>query len=558
MTTTADAIKLSPQHLEAVNRPRRIVQNFDSGLIDPDTYEGIDAIVADKFAFIDDADTYTDSIWWNWGNGNVVVYPSKFLPTYNVPGYRRWIEQGINIVSVFQQETRKRGLEGFYSMRMNAGDQDPQWDEQRGAFQDDMDRQYRIPQKEAHPDWLIKVPYNKNGLWNYGVEGVRQYVVAKLREVAEMVDLDGLELDFARGCPVLPPGEGWLLRDAMTDLIRRVRLMTMEIAEQRGRPLLLAARVPENLMGCHFDGFEVERWAAQRLVDILVMGCRNFEVDIAAFRRITAGTPIKLYCALDDHHSSDGYAAPPIEVLRGVIANWYHQGTDGVQTFNFMYAPDPGTLHWPMHLQLYKEMGDPEKLRPLDKTFVVSRRGGGHGAMVIADPEDWSTPRRMFSNTNMLCQLPVPLDNGCKADALLTLYVADDVNGEAERVREITLHVLLNDPAAANLPDDARLPVVIVRDCKVPLRDGGPPPENIPNSPPTKGIEKQFEVRINNLLLDPAHVDDGWLIFNVKPVQLAVGQNLLGMRLTQRDADATDAMLIEKVELHVKYGGEEV
>ena len=67
---------------------------------------------------IDDANTYTDSIWWNWGGGNVVVYPSKFLPTYNVPGYRRWIEQGINIVSVFQQETRKRGLEGFYSLPM--------------------------------------------------------------------------------------------------------------------------------------------------------------------------------------------------------------------------------------------------------------------------------------------------------------------------------------------------------------------------------------------------------------------------------------------------------
>ncbi len=553
MPATTDEIKLSPKHLEAVNRPRRIVQNFDSLLLDPDAYENLDAIIADKFAFIDDPDTYTDSVWWNWGEGNVVVYPSKFLPTYNVPGYRRWIEEGINIVSVFQEQTRKRGLEGFYSMRMNGGDQDPQWDEKSGVFVDDMDKQYRIPEKEAHPDWLIRLPYNKTGLWNYAVEGVRAYVVRKLREVSQMVDLDGLELDFARACPVLPPGEGWLLRDTITDLMRRVRLMTLEIAEKRGRPFLIATRVPENLMGCHFDGFEVEAWADQQLVDIFVMGCRNFDVDIAAFRRITAGTPVKLYCALDDHHSSDGYAAPPIEVLRGVIANWYHQGTDGIQTFNWKYAPDPGELHWPMHLQFYKEIGDPGKLRSLDKTFVVSRRGGGHGAIVIPDPEAWHTPRQKFGNTNMLCPLPAPLDNACKADTLLMLYVADDVNAAADRVRRLTLHVLLNDPAAAVLPDRSRLPIVIIRDCKVPLRDGGPLPENIPNIPPAKGIEKQFEVRINNLLLDPPRVEDGWLIFKVRPAQFAVGQNLLGLRLTQRDASAADAMLIEKVELHVKY-----
>jgi len=243
------------------------------------------------------------------------------------------IDEGVNIMAEFERQTHEHGLECFFSHRMNGGDGDPNWAEDTGTYADDMDRAYVIPLKRDNPDWLIEAPYTRNGLWNYAVKGVRDYRLSVLREIAEDYNFDGIELDFARSCPVLPPGQGWLLRDAITDLVRRVRLMTLEVEERRGRSFLLAARVPENLMGCHFDGFDVETWSARQLVDMYALGCRNFGVDIAAFRRITAGTPIKLYCALDDHHSSDGYCAPPIEALRGVIANWHHQGADGVQAF---------------------------------------------------------------------------------------------------------------------------------------------------------------------------------------------------------------------------------
>ena len=87
--------------------------------------------------------------------------------------------------------------------------------------------------------------------------------------------------------------------------------MLLEVARKRGRPFLLAARIPENLEGCHFDGIDVETWAQEELLDIFVMGCRSLDVDIPAFRRITEGTNIKLYPCVDDHHASDGYQWPP-------------------------------------------------------------------------------------------------------------------------------------------------------------------------------------------------------------------------------------------------------
>ena len=64
--------ELSPSHLEAVERQRRVIQNFDILLVDPDQYDSVEAIGESRFTFIDDPDTCTDSVWWNWSEGNVV------------------------------------------------------------------------------------------------------------------------------------------------------------------------------------------------------------------------------------------------------------------------------------------------------------------------------------------------------------------------------------------------------------------------------------------------------------------------------------------------------
>ena len=68
---------------------------------------------------------------------------------------------------------------------MNGADNDPQWDAQRGTFIDDGDHLNPIPMKQEHPDWLIDVPFVRNGLWNYQVQDVRDYYLRNLREVAD-------------------------------------------------------------------------------------------------------------------------------------------------------------------------------------------------------------------------------------------------------------------------------------------------------------------------------------------------------------------------------------
>ena len=317
----------------------------------------------------------------------------------------------------------------------------------------------------------------------------------------------------------------------------------LEIERQRGRPLLLAARVPENLPGCHFDGLDLEAWIDEFLIDILVLGTRTAKVDIAAFRRLARGTPIKLYPSWDNHHSSDGYRETDLEIWRGVCANWWRQNPDGMHTFNLMLPspqaaqnsgarPPPG---WPTQRRVFAEIGNPETLKFKDKVFFVERRGGGHAQPVVPAPDNWHTPRHMYFQSNMQAPLPTPLDAAGGADALLRLEVADEVSSAAEKIAALTLRLAISAEVPTALCSGAEL----------------------------EQIASLIELRINNILLGTprpetvsAPQDDifkHWLAVAVAPTCLAIGANLVGARLRQPPAAGYGRISLEKLELHLCY-----
>src|SRR5262249_48952418 len=151
---------------------------------------------------------------------------------------------------------------------------------------------------------------------------------------------------------------------------------------------------------------------------------------------------------------------------------------------------------------------------------------GGHGATVVPEPDNWTTPRWMYYLTNMFAQLPASLANDGKADTLLFVPVADDVAAAVERVRQVTVRLLLSDPGARDVPADERLIPVTMACHSMPGRKRT-------NTAPRRGVEKQIELRLNNALLGPATVQRGWLTYRVRPRQLAAGKNLIGVRLAQ-------------------------
>ena len=45
---------------------------------------------------------------------------------------------------------------------------------------------------------------------------------------------------------------------------------------------MLAARVPDSVAGCDADGLDIETWARERLLDVLLLGTRTIHVDVAS------------------------------------------------------------------------------------------------------------------------------------------------------------------------------------------------------------------------------------------------------------------------------------
>jgi hypothetical protein len=477
-SATETAIIFSPEHQKAVNRRRRIVVQYDAfSEFGADFNEWL----AYRFNYADEPGTQIDSLWWDMSPLGYACYPSKVLEPYPHAGLAKWRDQGIDWVGRVIAETRRRNLEVFWHHRISEVDMPPAG---QGTGWDG----WTHPIKRAHSDWVIKTWW-KQGLWNLAVAGVREYTVSILRELAEMYPLDGFQIDFARHVPCLPPGRQWELRGHVTELMRMVRTMLLEVARQRGRPILLAAKVPQNLKGCRIDGLDVEAWAGEGLVDIFTLGSRTMEVDIAAFRRLTTGRNIKLQPCFDDHHTTDAYQYAPVEFLRGVFGNWHQQGADSVCTFNWSNAaPElcrkmgvtPGP---PSHRQAYHEVGSPETLRFKDKVFAVDRRGG----------YPWAEG---YFNRNDDAQLPAPLGrNGPPAS--IRIAVGDNVRAEADRVRQVTLRLILYGTSQA----------------------------------------KDVEVRLNGVFLEAPTADPTWkdkLIFTPRPQPASGGADRIKVDSNQR------------------------
>ena len=546
-----NGFRLSASHIAAVRRPRRLVVNHQvDGLLKAvDAGMSLGEIVAYEFAFADEPNSHIDAQWWPLDNTfplngwDLIDASSPSVPEYisaaRVKTFSRWAAADIDIARVYTRETKKRGLECFYSYRLNE------------TPYTEFDALAR-----AQPEWLLKGEWDQP-IWDFTLAPVRDLKIGVLQTLARDYDFDGIEIDFARGTILAAPGQQWAQCAHISDFLRQVRRATLDVAERRGRPFLLAARVPDNLPGCRFDGLDIDQWIAENLVDILVLGVRSLELKIEQFRHLVDTKPIQIFATLDDHHCSDGYSWPPIEVWRGLAASWWQQGVDAIQTFNWGVAPpalaarfglrfrgayEEGGRQIPLYQQAYHELGAPQKLRYLDKHFVVQRRGGGGSGG--APVELWTTPRFNYQNTNMLAQLPLALDSTGAADALIRLRVGDDLEAQAPRLEKLTLRLLLSDPAAQHLPAAQKVEPVSIN----PFWDR----DQLYTAPPCRNLAGQLEVRLNNILLSACIIEAGWFVFAVDPLVPAVGENLVGLRLPGRNPHAAPAT-VEKIELHANY-----
>jgi len=350
-----------------------------------------------------------------------------------------FIKQGTDPLKIMVAFCRQKNIEIFWSFRMN--DTHDAW----GSWYGDL----LFPQvKKDHPDWLTASKTNrpKHGGWSamdFGHPEVRDLAVKFIAEVCANYDVDGIEMDFCRHPmyfknPAWGKDAGQQELDQMTDMVRRVRQVTEQTALKRGRPMLVAIRVPDSVEYCKAMGLDIERWLAEDLVDILSVSdyfrLNQWEVSVQLGHKY--GVPV--YPSLSESRIVDKEAAKvrgSVQCYRARAMDAWAAGADGIYMFNSFNPRSP----------LWRELGDPKTMDPLDKVYVVGVRGVRVVNSWMEDGE-----KRFLKRPVLSPERPIALKPGEPAG--VELRVGEEVRKKGDLSPSVTLRLRVKDvPNAASL-----------------------------------------------------------------------------------------------------------
>lgn len=253
--------------------------------------------------------------------------------------------------------------------------------------------------KKEHPEYLIgfgSAPLS----FNYALEPVRNKFLECCCEVLENYDIDGIELDWFRHLQFFPSViKGGVASaeecEMMNDMMRKLRRMMDKEGLRRGRPLLLAVRVPDSREYAQGIGIDYEQWLKEDIVDLLFVNdyvklepwkdfppfARKYNVpayasmekrrlslmDMNENGKVVGGT-------FEDRARSEAYAA------------WL-SGMDGIHTYNIDECSN----------ELFRQLGDPYILAELDvtprETFCLTK---GIKGMAYCNANYWLKDGRKF------------------------------------------------------------------------------------------------------------------------------------------------------------------
>lgn len=340
---------------------------------------------------------------YNTKVGTVLDHPmvqggKEFVPrSRNIT--RDLIDQGTDCLKQMVEWGHANQVEIFFSMRMN--------DTHDAAH--DPANPYPLfpPLKAQHPEWLLgsreqRPPYGQWSGMDFTHPEVRDQAFRFFQEVCQNYDVDGVELDFFRHMHYFKSvADGGVAsdaeRDMMTELLRRIRTMADAEGRKRGRPILIAVRVPDSVDYARAVGLDIERWLSEGLVDLLSGTC-YFQLNQWEYL-VNLGHKynVPVYPALSETRvKGDGppYRRGSLESYRARAARVWQSGADGVYLFNYFNAKSP----------LWREIGDPKVLARMDKTYFVTVRNGSPSSYLAEGAKFRTVP--MLTPDDPLTVLP--------------------------------------------------------------------------------------------------------------------------------------------------------
>jgi hypothetical protein len=381
--TSLESLRAARQ--QAADRPRRVIFNNDGNepvyLCKTTSPE---ELLSYRTAPL--AGTHVDAIFYcTWSSGfGLFTHGTKVGEVFSTREglFERnlapeMIAAGTDPLRVMTEFGRKNDIEVFWSFRLN-----DTHDGSTAPYGPIMFRANRL--KRENPEWLIGSPTQKpkHGAWSavdFTRDEIRDLAFRYVEEVCRNYDVDGVEIDFIRH-PVFfkrSAQSGTECNDEerrlMTDLLRRIRTMTEAEGLRRGRPILLAVRVPDSVEYCRAIGLDLKRWLGESLVDLLITGGYFRLNDVAYSVALAREHGVKVYPSLDESRVRDPDARKlrsTTEAYRGRALEAWGAGADGVYLFNAFNPLDP----------IWRELGSPAQLASAGRDYFASMLGQGAAA----------------------------------------------------------------------------------------------------------------------------------------------------------------------------------
>ena len=353
------------------------------------------------------------------------------------------------------------------------------------------------PLKVAHPEMLIGAEAQRGAvtdglaaaMWSgldYAHPQVREDRLWWIENSARQYDLDGVDLNFFRMPWCFKFGEEEKNTPLMTEFIRQARRRLDTVSRQRGRTILLGVRVPGTVETCRRIGFDIEGWLREGLIDRLLTGGGYVCYSTPAEELVKLGhrfeVPVYPCINCPANYTLGG------DNLRAAAANLWWAGADGIYLWNFQYIPAPGSRGYgrpaPEQYQRHlTEIGDPQRLKYLDKSFAVSQRVWEQYQRASAPaPLPVDLGRRVGEVTRVIPirigdDIPAAQRSGKLRDVVLRMQIAGSVQGDTLAVKLGAAAAEVTESRSKNRYELALHPGAIVQgvnDLKLEIARRGP------------------------------------------------------------------------------------
>ncbi|MDG1894924.1 MAG: hypothetical protein P8J37_08450 [Fuerstiella sp.] len=384
---SSEVAALDAARRQAAHRRRRVIFNNDGDDIWQDGANTVRKFLAVRHTPL--LQTHVDSIFYSTTQSfNFFTHDTKVAEVFRSKdgsfagnNLTAFLEQGTDGLRMSCEFAGKHGLESMWTLRMN-------------DIHDAWTAAFRPKWKQQDPTRIMSTLAesqkftDRRRLWSL-VDFEHRDVEPRLLEIIEEVlanyAVDGIELDFLRapfyfrttfsGQPATAAQTSVLTR-----LVQKIRKLVLRESARRGKPFLLATRVPATPAASLRIGIDIAAWMQESLVDVVSLGGGYITFDL----------PIKDMVALAKKHDVAVYPClsqsglmyrPPRGVNSkqspaawfGAAARLWHDGADGIHTFNLF--PGPGNADRDYARKILGTIGSAEDLKSQSLSYAISDAG---------------------------------------------------------------------------------------------------------------------------------------------------------------------------------------